>query len=500
MADEILPFEIPTNKSSIIKVLGVGGGGGNAVNHMFKQGIEGVDFLICNTDAQALAKSSVPVRIQLGITLTEGLGAGNRPERGREAAVESIDDLKSHLGSNTKMLFVTAGMGGGTGTGAAPVVAQTAKELDILTVGIVTIPFRFEGKKRINQAIEGIAEMSKYVDSLLVVNNEKIREMYGNLGQKEAFGKADDVLTIGAKSIAEIITKDGHVNVDFADVKTVMADSGVALMGAGEAEGEDRALKAIEAALNSPLLNNNDISGAKNLLLNISSGTSEASMDEIGFINDYVQDRAGNTADLIWGSSDDPSLGEKIAVTLIATGFDTNDIPEVYNSHPVSKVAVANKVTVGVEATQKTVKQTVEVPFEINPKTSIDDNSFVQEEQEDNLFNTDEIKIVSKEAAQSSTRPDTEFDRKSTAYSLSKDKLNEIKESVQRNSSKITETADYNKNIDTFEEVPAYKRLGIKLDFDKKIDSDKVSTYMLTGSGSNTVLSENNRYLHDKVD
>ncbi len=505
MADEILPFEIPTNKSSIIKVLGVGGGGGNAVNHMYKQGIEGVDFMICNTDAQALSKSTVPVRIQLGITLTEGLGAGNRPERGREAAVESVDDLKHHLGTNTKMLFVTAGMGGGTGTGAAPVIAQVAKDMDILTIGIVTIPFRFEGRRRINQAIEGIAEMSKYVDSLLIVNNEKIREMYGNLGQKEAFGKADDVLTTGAKSIAEIITKDGHVNVDFADVKTVMSDSGVALMGAGEGEGEDRAKKAVQAALNSPLLNNNDISGAKNLLLNITSGTSEASMDEIGFINDYVQERAGNSADLIWGSSDDPDLGEKIAVTVIATGFETNDIPEVYVSTEKAASKEPDFVINGFPPIDEDVKtEQVSNEIKINdnkPTKSTLGNNEITLSSTNKSNNQPNTTSAPEEISSTKTSiPANQFEKGDLNARFTKTRLNEIKAAVQNSNSQVVETAEYNKNIDKYEEVPAYQRKNIKLDFNKVSDSDKVSSYILSGTGSNTTISDNNRYLHDKVD
>jgi len=321
--DDLMPFDLPKEKASIIKVVGVGGGGSNAVNHMFKQGITDVDFIVCNTDQQALVNSPVPIKIHLGQTLTEGLGAGNRPDKGKEAAIENLEDVTKVLSNNTKMVFITAGMGGGTGTGAAPVIAKAAKELGILTVGIVTIPFRFEGKRRIDQAINGVKEINKHVDSLLVINNERLREIYGNLGISDAFSKADDVLTVAAKGIAEIITKKGHVNVDFADVKTVMQESGVAIMGSAAAEGEGRAMKAIEQALNSPLLNSNDITGAKNILLNISFGEEDLTTDELFDITQYAQDAAGHTADLIWGYNQDITLGKKINVTIIATGFET---------------------------------------------------------------------------------------------------------------------------------------------------------------------------------
>ncbi|MGC8803096.1 MAG: cell division protein FtsZ, partial [Bacteroidales bacterium] len=294
--DDLIQFEIQKHQSSIIKVIGVGGGGGNAVNHMFRQGIKDVDFVVCNTDAQALANSPVPVKVQLGSSLTEGRGAGNKPDIGRQAAIENLQDIIDILSHNTKMVFITAGMGGGTGTGAAPVIAKTAREMGILTVAIVTVPFRFEGQLRINQAIDGINELEKYVDSLLVIHNEKLREIYGNLKISEAFAKADDVLTIAAKGIAEIITVHGYVNVDFADVQTVMSNSGVAILGSARARGENRALEAIQQAINSPLLNNNDIRGAKSILLNITSGEDEVSMDEVGIITDYVTNAVAKDA------------------------------------------------------------------------------------------------------------------------------------------------------------------------------------------------------------
>ena len=320
----MIQFELTKENPSIIKVIGVGGGGSNAVNHMFRQGINGVEFLVCNTDAQALEVSPVPRKIQLGTSLTEGRGAGAIPEVGKQAAIENIEDLKNTLKDNTKMVFITAGMGGGTGTGAAPIIAGVAKEMGVLTVGIVTIPFSFEGKKRKLHADSGIEEMKKNVDALLVISNDKLREIYGNLPLTQAFGNADDVLAIAAKSIAEIITVTMQVNVDFADIETVMKDSGVAIMGSATAEGESRAIRAAEQAIDSPLLNDSHIEGARYILLNITSGSKEATMDEVGEINDYIQEQAGQTADIIMGIGSDPTLGDKISVTIIATGFKTS--------------------------------------------------------------------------------------------------------------------------------------------------------------------------------
>lgn len=313
------------DKSSIIKVIGVGGGGGNAVNHMYRQGITGVDFIICNTDAQALEFSPIPNKVQLGASLTEGMGAGSIPEVGRNSAIENIDDIKQMLGSTTKMLFITAGMGGGTGTGASPIIAKAAKELDILTVAIVTTPFAFEGKRRKMQANDGLDELKKYVDSYLVISNDRLREIFGNLTLGSAFAQADDILTTAAKGIAEIITVPGYINVDFKDVRTVMKDSGVSIMGSFACDGENRALNAVEGALASPLLKDNEIEGARYILLNISSGVREVTMDEVTIITDYIQDKAGLSADLIWGNCIDESLEDKLSVTIIATGFQTTE-------------------------------------------------------------------------------------------------------------------------------------------------------------------------------
>ncbi|WP_353195608.1 cell division protein FtsZ, partial [Parapedobacter defluvii] len=306
-------------------VIGVGGGGGNAVNHMYKQGISGVDFIVCNTDAQALELSPIPNKVQLGASLTEGMGAGADPTVGENSAIESIEDIKRMLGSNTKMLFITAGMGGGTGTGASPVLAKAAKELGILTVAIVTTPFAFEGKRRRVQAEEGLGELRKYVDSYLVISNDRLRDIFGNLTMTAAFAKADDILTTAAKGIAEIITIPGYVNVDFKDVRTVMNDSGVAIMGNAVAEGEQRALRAVEGALASPLLKDNEIEGARYILLNITSGKQEVTMDEVTIITDYIQDKAGLSADLIWGNCINESFENELSVTIIATGFQTSE-------------------------------------------------------------------------------------------------------------------------------------------------------------------------------
>ena len=316
-------FDLPKDEGSIIKVIGVGGGGSNAVTHMFKQGIIGVDFAICNTDIQAMEVSPVPVKLQLGPNLTDGMGAGSKPQVGRQACIESLEDIVQFLSDGTKMLFVTAGMGGGTGTGAAPIIAKAAKEIGILTVGIVTLPFTFEGRKRTTHGMEGLEELKKYVDTLVVISNDKLRRIFGNLSLTQAFGQADSILTTAAKGIAEIITVPGYVNVDFEDVNTVMRESGVAIMGTSKAEGEDRAKRAVDEALNSPLLEDSNIKGAQHILLNITSGTKEVTMDEIFEITEFVQEEAGFGTNLIWGNCFDEALGDSISVTIIATGFES---------------------------------------------------------------------------------------------------------------------------------------------------------------------------------
>jgi len=325
-------FDLPKNRSNVIKVIGIGGGGGNAINYMFQQGIMGVDFVICNTDSQALEKSAVPIKIQLGASLTEGLGAGANPDVGRQAAQESLEDVKTLLSTQTKMIFITAGMGGGTGTGAAPIIAKMAREMDILTVGIVTMPFQFEGKIRLEQAQKGLEELKSSVDSLIVINNNKLREVYGNLGFKAGFAKADEVLATAARGIAEVITHHYTQNIDLKDAKTVLSNSGSAIMGSATAEGANRAQESIVKALDSPLLNDNKISGCKNVLLLIVSGEEEITIDEIGEINDFIQTEAGNNTNIIMGVGEDPALGNSISVTIIATGFNSEQQHEIVNT------------------------------------------------------------------------------------------------------------------------------------------------------------------------
>ncbi len=484
--EDLLPFDLPGSFPSIIKVLGVGGGGSNAVNHMYRQGITGVNFIVTNTDIQALSKSPVPVKIQLGKTLTEGLGSGNQPDRGRESAIENIEDVKDALGFDTKMVFITAGMGGGTGTGGAPVIARAAKEMGILTVGIVTIPFRYEGRKRIESAIEGISKMEKHVDALLVINNEKIREIYGNLKGSEALGKADEVLTVAAKGIAEIITKEGYINVDFADVKTVMENSGIALMGTGEARGEGRVEKAVKQALTSPLLDSTDIKGAKNILLNIVSGNDEATMDEISFINEFVQDAAGNGADLIWGSSIDENLGDSIAVTVIATGFGVRDIPELYSQN-----LLTDKIS------EKPERIEIGMEKEMNLLQDENDHFF------DNYDYKPKIPIISEDK-------DIDFEKILIKEKKTEEPVFEIRESKKiessieiKQKSKVEEKIDinnYKTRIDELEDIPAYKRKGIKVNMKPSDDKNSYSRYTLSDENGELSLNKNNSYLHDKAD
>jgi cell division protein FtsZ len=360
MEFQSLNFEVPKTLNSLIKVIGVGGGGSNAVNYMFNQGIRGVDFIICNTDAQALESSAVPHKVQLGAALTEGRGAGSAPAVGKEAALESIEEIRNILKSDnnkTSMVFITAGMGGGTGTGAAPIIAQLAREMGILTVGIVTVPFGFEGKKRHDHAEDGVLEMRAAVDTLLIIRNDKLRELFGNLSMKQAFGHADEVLCTAAKGIAEVMTLTGLVNVDMNDVKTVMKDSGVAIMGSGRASGEGRAKKAVDLALESPLLNDSDIFGAKHVLLNITHGEEELLMDEVSEITDAIQDRAGMNANVIWGYGQDNRLGNDISVTVIATGWNAKDIDAVLPGLQVAETVVVDIHTSAEEVSAQLEKE-----------------------------------------------------------------------------------------------------------------------------------------------
>jgi len=482
MAEELINFDLPVDRSSIIKVVGVGGGGNNAVNYMFRQGIKDVNFMICNTDAQALESSPVSVKIQLGASLTEGRGAGNKPEIGRQAAIENIDDVLEVLSKNTKMVFITAGMGGGTGTGAAPVIAKAAKDMGLLTVAIVTLPFRFEGHQRLQQAIQGINELKENVDSLLIINNEKLREMYGNLKLSQAFSMADNVLAMAAKGIAEIITVHGYINVDFADVQTVMANSGLAIMGSGIAEGEGRALKAIQQALNSPLLNNNDITGAKNILLNITSGDEEVSMDEVGIMTDYVTQSISKDSLVIWGTGIDGSLGNKVSVTIIATGFEANNMPELH---------VIKKKESSPERIPLYDSGDAETEFKVKEKTNV----------EGLKQRTIEFDLTEKKPTQT-LFPEENF----TKYEVkvNPQKVAEPIENSLKNTGRTKETGytstDEKSNIEQLESIPAYVRKNVKIDQKPKTDTT-ISKYSLSTDDENNIrLRQNNSYLYDNVD
>ena len=398
-----ISFDLPKYQSNVIKVIGVGGGGSNAINHMFQQGIKGVDFVICNTDAQALQNSGVPNKIQLGVNLTEGLGAGANPDVGAQSALESLEDIRRMLDTNTKMVFITAGMGGGTGTGAAPIIAKMAKELDILTVGIVTMPFLFEGKLRNEQAQKGIETLRSHVDSLVVINNNKLREVYGNLGFKAGFSKADEVLSTASRGIAEVITHHYTQNIDLRDAKTVLSNSGTAIMGSATAAGKSRAQEAIMSALDSPLLNDNKITGAKNVLLLIVSGTQEITIDEIGEINDHIQNEAGHGANIIMGVGEDETLQESISVTIIATGFDIEQQNEISNTE-------VKKVVHALEDDQNNdVKVKERVPAIITPDIILEKEEVKETFVKHTLFEDEEDAFQAKSNIHSDLIPTSEF-------------------------------------------------------------------------------------------
>lgn len=497
MADDLMNFDLPVDRSSIIKVIGVGGGGSNAVNHMFKQGIKDVNFIVCNTDAQALSNSPVSIKVQLGESLTEGRGAGNKPEIGRQAAIENLDDVVEVMGGNTKMVFITAGMGGGTGTGAAPVIAKAAKEMGLLTVAIVTIPFRFEGSRRTNQAIEGINEIEKHVDSLLVINNEKLREVCGNLKFSEAFSYADNVLATAAKGIAEIITVPGYINVDFADVETVLTNSGVALMGTGMAKGEDRAVTAVQQALTSPLLNDNDISGTDNILLNITFGNDEITMDEIGEIADFVNNEVGSNPNIIWGTGFDEKLEDRISITIIATGFESNSIPELY-----AKKTTKKTITLADEESKPKPK----------PKKKQDSSSLITNTKDIN-GDFDECLDFKQRTIDFDIKKDRESDKyivlhqpeneSEVAIETKKSEIEKkLQESRERMKERRMESSKMKDNIDEIENEPAYKRKKIKIDQPVPSKESNVSRYSLEDDEdeNTTRLRPNNSYLHDNVD
>lgn len=442
-------FNLPKSRSQAIKVIGVGGGGSNAVNYMFEQGIAGVEFVICNTDSQALSNSPVSTRIQLGQAITEGLGAGANPEVGEQSAIESAEDVKAVLDEGTKMVFITAGMGGGTGTGAAPVIAGIAKEMDILTVGIVTAPFFFEGRMRLEQAEKGIEKLRKNVDSLIVINNDKLRELYGNLGFKNGFSKADEVLTTAAKGIAEVITQHYAMNIDLRDARTVLKNSGTAIMGSAKGSGENKAKDAISSALDSPLLNNNKITGARNVLLLILSGNNEITMDEIGIINDYIQQEAGNSANIIMGIGEDLELGDSISVTVVATGFPTED--QTYTGKEEQKIV-----------------HTLEEDQPINKTLSVD-QPFVNRVKPMTLnFGRPATNNNSDQAPQQIQKPEEPKNNYRQA---------DINQSFQQQSfNKTIQENDYNSPkryvLDDFEEEPIRENNNTYNDFEPRLKSD----------------------------
>jgi cell division protein FtsZ len=534
-----MQFEMLKEKSSIIKVIGVGGGGGNAVNHMYRQGITGVDFIICNTDAQALELSPIPNKVQLGASLTEGMGAGSIPEVGKNSAIENIDDVKEMLGSNTRMLFITAGMGGGTGTGASPIIAKAAKELDILTVAIITTPFSFEGKRRRMQAEEGLEELKKYVDSYLVISNDRLREIFGNLTLGSAFGQADDILTTAAKGIAEIITVPGYINVDFKDVRTVMKESGVAIMGSYAAEGENRALKAVEGALSSPLLKDNEIEGARYILLNISSGEKEVTMDEVSIITDFIQEQAGLSADLIWGNCTDKALGDNISVTIIATGFQTKEEREQTKQTAPKKqfltletplIKPINEFTKkGVETDEKSNVPVLKSEELITPqvdlfadmfksKLSIDDDApkirhqLVDEENiEEPIAEADcfEFNLKISESEFSTPVAVEEALTEVIAQPINADegKTDEsMEEQLRKSKERILRLKDLSmklrstSGLQELENEPAYKRKQMQLKEVPHSSESQISRFTLSNEDGQTEIRPNNSFLHDNVD
>lgn len=534
-------FDLPKEQSSIIKVFGVGGGGSNAVNHMYDQGIAGVNFVVLNTDSQALEMSRIPNKIQLGPALTQGLGAGAKPQVGAQAAEESIDVIKELLNKNTKMVFITAGMGGGTGTGAAPVVARTAREMGILTVGIVTTPFWFEGKGRFNSAKDGIDKLKAEVDTLLVINNDKIRDMYGNLTRSEGFGHANNILTTAAKAISEIITVPGEMNVDFADVETVMKGGGTAVMGSATAEGEDRAKLAVQGALHSPLLYENNIKGARRVLVNITTGTKQVTMDEIGEVMEFVQEQADNIdIDVVMGACDDPSIGEKLTVTLIATGFETKqeigftqvvervvhqlndkvETPEVAKS-----LASGNKVVAEVtlaEVDNVVLDNTKDeldffAPIDI---TSEEVNEFSVEfnvsRDEQKLLETYEAVATTQEVVEEQPNITSEqnvvedeiitYHKRSyeteTTQTFKPEELNNSLEDRKRVLAGLSYRVGNKQNLSDLENEPAYKRKGLDVNSDNEYSTqNEMSKYSIGNDAfDRPEIKKNNSYLHDNVD
>lgn len=547
-----MKFDLPHDNSSIIKVIGVGGGGSNAVNHMYKQGIKGVDFIVCNTDQQSLDISPVPLKIVLGSSLTKGRGAGSLPEVGRNAAIENIEEVKTLLANNTEMVFITAGLGGGTGTGAAPVIAEAAKEMGILTVGIVTIPFSFEGKKRKAQADAGMEALKANVDTLLVISNDKLREIYGNSKVTEAFGHADDILTTAAKGIADIITTTLQINTDINDVKTVMKNSGVAIMGSAQASGEQRSLRAVEQAMASPLLNDSNIKGARYVLVNVTCGEDEITMDELGEITDYIQDAAGMTAEVIKGYGVDPSLGDKVNVTIIATGFNSNaDLGMSFEKAPERKVfslmdevkkeevaPVANQTPASEEIFSFIKDEETPVAEKISPIMEetplIDEVNEVVSENEPFMFIREEAKEETPEINEEK-QVTFEFEIANN-NNISVDEATQLREEFEfpvMNNEPVIEAQDENiiiakaeeteqlkksqdriaklkelsfklkspNGLSELENEPAYKRRNVNLDSTPHSSESQVSRYTLSeGDDKKAEIKPNNSFLHDNVD
>jgi cell division protein FtsZ len=543
----MLKFDLPKNQSSIIKVIGVGGGGSNAVTHMFRQGIKGVDFIICNTDSQAMESSPVPTKIALGANLTGGLGAGAVPSIGKNAALENIQDLRNILEKNTKMLFITAGMGGGTGTGAAPVIASVSKELGILTVGIITMPFSFEGRKRKQHAEQGINELKKYVDALLIICNDKLRDLFGDQRLSAAFSHADDVLTTAAKGIAEIITVTGYINVDFEDVKTVMKDSGVAIMGSGLANGENRAIKAIEMALNSPLLNDNNIEGANNLLLYIASGKDEITMDEVSEITDYIQEKTKNSAEVIWGNGIDESLEDNISVTIIATGFDEEHkkkpaerekpviVKPLYDQEikikPFDFPAMPKEEPV-ISMEQQPAEEILTIVPESKPEPASGPMAFEKETIPDESFphrtivfnmepqDTGSLKVIHEEPAEEikyenkeieipvsevlfrpSVRPVQKTEPEVLKEQPEMEKMmNDRVQKLRALSEKLKTHPPLETHLSEIESIPAYKRRNIELSDVQPSSESHVQLYTVSEKETNIEIKKENSYLHNNVD
>ena len=532
-----MEFDLPKGNNSIIKVIGVGGGGSNAVNHMYGLGIKGVDFIVCNTDKQALDISPVPCKLQLGPSLTEGRGAGSIPEIGRNAAIENIEELREML-DNTKMVFVTAGMGGGTGTGAAPIIAQVAKELKILTVGIVTVPFGFEGRRRRQQAEEGLDELRNNVDTLLIINNERLKEIGGNLTMSQAFAMADNVLCTAAKGIAEVISVTGIINVDFNDVNTVMRNSGVAIMGSATDDVDDRAVRAVKEALNSPLLNNNDIAGATHVLLNITYGDIELTMEEMGDITDYIQDAAGSTAEVIFGHGYDPELGDKVGVTLVATGFSAepmtgfekapernlrsleeekgNDLTAKNEivaplTHPTQQAPVVSEEPFLKPVVENTIEPTPAVEPVVNERVVETPTPTTTPSTELNLewevTSTPEVlETIPTKNVLSLDDDDFSAPTNGTVSTNDEGRVAISNEELQRrNAERIERIRQTNAKIKRAEGLkelegePAYERKNIRLDLSKASESEPVSRFGITNDRDGG-LRTNNSFLHDNVD